>query len=206
MEEQRGENPFDEPTRRLKAADPASVAEKAGGTWEPAGEGGRLLLPALNGTVSVSWPDVRVEAPGGLDSFSLKLLALIYLANADGTAPSGTWVAYRELPGGRFYEPVVKRSVEDPLALAYGSDPEGFTSACAALGGTGLSLGDASCAFALFPNVLLAFILWHADEEFDARAQVLFDSNDTRHLNAFDLRMGAQEISSRLIKAGGGAR
>jgi hypothetical protein len=30
---------------------------------------------------------------------------------------------------------------------------------------------------------------------------VLFDSNSTRHLSAFDLRMGAQEISSRLIKA-----
>ncbi len=206
MEEKKGENPFDEPTRKLKTADPASVAAKAGARWEPSGDGGRLLLPVLGGIASVAWPQADVDAPEGLDSFSLKLLSLIYLVSSDGTPPSGKWVAYRELSGGRFYEPVVKRSVEDPLALAFGSDPGGFAAACASLGGAVLSLGDASCSFTLFPNVLLAFILWRADEEFDARAQVLFDSNDTRHLNAFDLRMGAQEISSRLIKAGGGAR
>lgn len=204
MEDTRGENPFEEPARKLREADPKGVAERSGAAWEPSGDGGKLLLPVLDGSISVAWPEVSIEAQPGLDSFSLKLLSVLYLANSDGTAPAGEWVAYRELPGGRFYEPVVKRSVEDPLASAFGSYPAGFTSACETLHGEGLSLGDAACSFTLFPNVLLAFILWRSDEEFDARAQVLFDRNDTRHMDAFELRMGAQEISSRIIKASGG--
>jgi len=207
MEQQRGENPFDEPVRILRSSDPAAIASKAGGRWELSGKNeGRLLLPVLGKTFTVVWPEVAVEAPPGLDSFTLKLLALIYLTASDGTPSSGNWVAYRELPGGRFYEPVVKRSVEDPLAEAYAGVLTGFGPACETLSGKRLSLGDVSCSFALFPNVLLAFIIWKADEEFSARAQVLFDSTCNRHLNAFDLRMGAQEISSRLIRAGREAR
>ncbi len=204
MEEKRGENPFDKPTRQLRSSDPAAVARKAGADWEASGESGLFHLPVLGGDFSISWPEVSVEAPGGLDSYPLKLLSLLYLAQTDGTPPTGTWVAYRELPGGRFYEPVVKRSVEGPLALACGSGAKWFAPACEALFGKPLPMGDSAYSFALFPNVLLAFVLWRADEEFDARCQVLFDSGDCRHLNAFDLRMGAQDISTRLIRAGGG--
>ena len=204
MEEKRGENPFDDPARKLRSSDPETVARKAGAAWEASGEGGLFHLPVLGRAFFISWPEVSVEAPGALDSFSLKLLSLLYLVQTDGTPPTGTWVAYRELPGGRFYEPVVKRSVEDPLARAYGSEIAGFAPACEALFGEPLSMGDSAYSFALFPNVLLAFILWRADEEFGARCQVLFDAGGSRHLSAFDLRMGAQDISTRLIRAGGG--
>jgi hypothetical protein len=199
---QKGENPFDEPASKLRASDPEEVARKAGAQWRGSGHGaGELVLPVLGGEVSVRFPEVAVEAPGSLGSFSIKLLSLLYLATTDGTPPSGEWVAYRDLPGGRFYEPVVRRSVDEPLLEAYGSDPEGFLKACALWGGEPAPFGDAACSFALFPKVLVTFIVWRGDEEFGARAAVLFDSNSTRHLSAFDLRMGAQEISSRLIKA-----
>lgn len=203
MEQQRGENPFDEPMKRLRSCDPEKLALKTGVRWEPAGVGeGRLLLPVLGDIFEVAWPDISIEAPPELASFSLKLLALLYLAGTDGTPCTGTWIAYRELPGGRFYEPVVKRSVEDPLALAYADDISALEPASAAYAGKPLDLGDAAFSFALFPGVLMAFIVWKADEEFGARAQVLFDSSCTHHLSAFDLRMGAQEISTRLIRAG----
>ncbi len=203
MEMQRGENPFEEPTRTLRQKDPALVAATTGGQWEPGGDGGRLLLPVLGRTFEVRWPEVSVQAPPGLDSFTLKLLCVLYLSGSDGTDPSGSWLAWRGLPGARFYEPVVRRSVEEPIAEAFGEDVAGFRHACSSLSGEALDMGDAASSFRLFPKVLLAFILWRADEEFDARSQVLFDSNDARHLTPFDLRMGAQEIASRLIKARG---
>jgi len=198
---QRGENPFDEPVRWLHASDPEEVARKAGGRWEPGGSGeGFIVLPVLSGEVRVRFPDISVDAPEELGSFSLKLLTLLYLSRSDGTRPSGKWVAYRELQGGRFYEPVVKRSVEDPVAHKYATDPDGFLEACYAAGGRKESFGDASCSFELFPNALMTFILWRMDEEFPARVQVLFDSESVRNLNAFDLRMGASEIASKLLK------
>lgn len=206
MEIRRGENPFEEPARKLRASDPELVAGRAGCGWKPGSGGGTLFLPVLGGTFEVTWPEVSVKAPPGLGSFTLKLLSVLYLAGSDGSAPSNSWLAWRELPGARFYEPVVQRSVEAPLARAFGDDLEGFLEACGLLSGERLSMADASFSFALFPNVLLAFMLWRADEEFPARARVLFDSNATRHLTPFDLRMGAQEIASRLVKARGEAR
>jgi len=199
-ESRRGENPFDEPVRKLRESDPGEVARKAGGRWTPGDGGGDLALPVLTAEVNVSFPEVSIIAPGAVGSFSLKLLSLLYLAGTDGTPPAGEWVAYRDLPGGRFYEPVVKRSVEDPVAARFGADEPGFLEACKAAGGVRESFGDASCSFELFPNVLVLFILWRADEEFPARVQVLFDSSSTHHLNAFDLRMGSAEIASKLLK------
>lgn len=197
----KGENPFDEPVRILRDSEPEEVASRAGARWLGSGPGaGEMSLPVLCGEVTVRFPDVEVDASPPVSSFSLKLLSVIYLSTTDGTAPSGDWLAYRDLPGGRFYEPVVRRSVEEPLAHAFGEDPGRFREACAAWGGAEEHFGDASCSFSLFPNVRLIIILWRRDDEFPARVQALFDSNSTHHLNAFDLRMGAQEVSSRLIK------
>lgn len=205
MEMQRGENPFEEPTGKLRESDPAVVAERSGGEWKPAGKGGVLLLPVLGRTFEVRWPEISVEARGGPASFTLKLLTALYLAGTDGTPPSGEWSAWRELPGARFYEPVVSRSVEEPLAKAFGGSPEAFAGACASLSAEPLDMGDAAFSFGLFPRVLLALVLWRSDEEFEARSQVLFDSNATRHLTPFDLRMGAQEISGILVRQAGGS-
>lgn len=206
MEMQRGENPFSEPVSRLKTLDAGEIARLAGGEWLATGQGvGKLTLPVLGELFTVAWPEIAIEAPPALDSFSLKLLCLLYLTGTDGTVPSGEWTAYRELPNGRFYEPVVRRSVEEPLAACFGDSAEEFRAAASSLSGERIQMGDASFAFTLFPNVRLAFVLWCGDEEFPARAQALFDSCASRHLNAFDLRMGAQEISTRLIR-GGGAR
>ena len=201
----KGASPFDEPLDKLRDSDPEEIADRTGVTWVPVGEGpgvGALLVPVLGEGISVTFPEVSVEAAPELDSFTLKLLTLLYLCNSDGTPPSGSWVAYRDLPGGRFYEPVVARTVEAPLARAFGSVPGNLITAAKTIGGTVESYGNAACSFALFPLVPVCFIVWGSDDEFEARAQVLFDSNCEHHLDAFNLRMGAQEIV-RLI---GGVR
>jgi hypothetical protein len=186
--------------------EPEMLATKAGALWIPAGGGtGAIVLPVLSSEMRIVFPEITVEAPREVNSFSLKLLALLYLSGSDGTLPSGEWVAFRDLAGGRFYEPVVKRSVEDPVAQRFGLDMNGFLEACASTGGRLEAFGDASCSFSLFPWVTLAILLWRADEEFQARAQVLFDSSCTHHLSAFDLRMGSQEIASRILKWDNGA-
>jgi hypothetical protein len=206
IRKQKGENPFAEPVEMLSEADPHEVADRAGAEWEDGGAGsGRIRLPVLHGEVRVLFPGIDVEATPGLSTFTIKLLSLLYLANGDGTRPAGEWVAYRDLAGGRFYEPVLKRSVEDPLAGRFGGDVEGFLNACGRAGGERLDLADAACSFPLFPLVPVALLLWRGDDEFPARVQALFDRNSTHHLNAFDLRMGAQEIASMLIKGPGEA-
>lgn len=198
-----GGSPFDEPVNILKNSSPAAVAERAGVEWEATeAEEGFFTVPVLYETVTVDFPEIAVRASDDLGTFPIKLLTLIYLSNSDGTPPSGTWISYREFPGGRFYEPVVQRNVENPLASAFGGNLDKFDKAAESLGGKAEEFGDAAYSFSLFPRVLICFIIWKSDPEFPARANVLFDSNCHHHLSTFDLRMGAQEISSRLIRKG----
>ena len=196
-----GGSPFDEPVNILKNCSPVAVAKRAGVEWKATGtKEGLFIVPVLNETVLVDFPEIAVRASNEFDTFSIKLLTLIYLSNSDGTPPSGSWTSYREFPGGLFYEPVVRRSVEDPLASAFGGNPDKFKKAAESLNGKAEESGDAAYSFSLFPNVPICFIIWKSDEEFPARAGVLFDSNCHHHLSTFDLRIGAQEISSRLIR------
>ncbi|MBU1672118.1 MAG: DUF3786 domain-containing protein [Actinobacteria bacterium] len=203
MEKTPGENPFDEPLRILHDADPEKMARLAGASLEQVESGERLVLPVLDGTISVTFPDIEIEAQPKVSSFVLKLLAVIYLGKTDGSEPEGRWVAYRELPGGRFYEPVVARSVEDPIALAYGGDLDAFDAAARSIGGAPEEIADRAYSFLLFPRVKVCLAVHAGDEEFDAGARVLFDAACSHHLNPFELRMGAEAIASRLLKSPG---
>jgi hypothetical protein len=203
MEIKKGKSPFEGPVSELRLSEGEEVAARTGAAWEQEGEGGRLVLPVLNETVTVTYPSIELEAPEGLNSYPLKLLSLLYLCKADGTPPSGRWAAYREVTDGRFYEPVVERSVVRPIQEAFNADLDAFSQAGSALGGEEVDMADMAFSFRLFPLVVIGFALWAPDEEFPGRAQVLFDSNCERHLDAFNLRMGAQEISGRLIRLAG---
>ncbi len=201
VDKKTGDSPFLKPASVLKASNPVNIAKKAACalTLEPDGQTA-INVPVLNGNVRVLHPSIEIQASEEVNTFVLKLLTVLYLSTTNGADPSGEWIPYRELPGARFYEPVFKRSVEIPLATEFGSDINGFNDACATLGGLRQEHGDIAYSFNLFPKVPLCFVLWVADEEFPANAQVLFDSNCYHHLNAFDLRMGAEEISRRLIR------
>jgi hypothetical protein len=197
----RGGSPFDKPASILKSSSPIAVAERAGVGWKSGvANEGFFIVPVLHENVLVDFPEIVVRAPDDLDTFTLKLLTLIYLSNSDGTPPSGTWASYREFPGGRFYEPVVKRSVEYPLASAFGENLDEFEKVAESLEGKTEDFGDAAYSFSLFPHVPICFVIWRSDAEFPSRAVVLFDSNCHHNLSTFDLRIGAQEISSRLIR------
>ncbi|MDD5448353.1 MAG: DUF3786 domain-containing protein [Actinomycetota bacterium] len=193
-------SPFDEPMRIIASRNPKEVARLAGATWDEEGEGrGKILLPVLNDIFRITYPDIAISAPKELDTFTLKLLAAIYLSKTDGTSPSGIWKSFRELPGGRSYEVVLKRCVEDPLQKKFGSDLTTFEKRAKKLGGKREELGDSSFSFALFPKVKIAFVLWRGDEEFPSRFMLLFDESANRHLGTFDLRMGAEEIGKKLM-------
>ncbi len=50
---------------------------------------------------------------------AVAVLLLHYLLAADGTPPTGTWIAYRELPDGLFYASAFAARAEEPLTRAF---------------------------------------------------------------------------------------
>lgn len=157
----------------------------------------------------VRYPEVSVEevekmAVGQEPPIAIKILILHYLINADGVHLADSWVAFRELPGGRVYDAAFRRRANLRLAQTFGRDLDGFVAAAEALGGTRLTYGDASFLFPIFPRLRLAAVLYLADEEFPASANVLFDAAASRYLPTEDLAVLGGMLAGRLVKARGG--
>ena len=68
------------------------------------------------------------------------------------------------------------------IAEKYGRDVMGFLERGRELGGELLAHGDASVRLFAFPRVPVVLLLWAHDEEFPARADLLFDSTCSLHL------------------------
>ena len=71
----------------------------------------------------------------------------------------------------------------DPWAERFARDPQGFSRACEALGGTPLPQGDAAYAIEVFDGLPLGIQLWLGDEEFPSRLVVMWDANALQYLH-----------------------
>ena len=88
---------------------------------------------------------------------------------------------------GRIRHPVAvfryaARVLVDQLIEAYGGDVDGFLQKGARLGAEQFGHGDSSLKLFPFPRVPIVLLLWKEDEEFPARADILFDSTCSIHL------------------------
>jgi hypothetical protein len=63
----------------------------------------------------------------------------------------------------------------EPIAARFSNDPTGFLAHATRYNGQPRQFGDAAVELLPLPRVPLTVILWEADDEFDARAYMLFD-------------------------------
>ena len=198
--EGKSQDPFAEPSRILRERDAADIAESAGVPYE----GGEFRVAFLRWNLYVSHPDLQFRAPDFLNTFVIRLLTLLYLANARAKPLANQWVPYRELKDGLFYVKTFADTVEDRLCRRFGDDLEALREACLELGGREVEQGDLGMVLNTFPRLPLLIILWKGDEEFPPNARILFDASATSYLNAFELRMLCGEVVGRLINLADG--
>ncbi|HSJ53380.1 MAG TPA: DUF3786 domain-containing protein, partial [Anaerolineae bacterium] len=119
---------------------------------------------------------------------------------ADGTATADRWIAFRNLPGGLGYDAAFQARANLRLARAFGSERAAFEAAARSLKGESLSFGDASFLFRMLPRLWLAVVLYLADDEFPANANVLFDAAASHYLPTEDLAVLGGLLAGRLIR------
>jgi hypothetical protein len=85
------------------------------------------------------------------------------------------------------------------LLERFGRNLSGFTAAAESLGGTSLELADAAFMFLPLPKIPVYYLLWEADEEFEANMTVLFDRSIERHLTADAIWGVVQLVSDMLV-------
>jgi len=134
-----------------------------------------------------------------------ELLVLTYLSQAADIPAEGTWISEKDLPGGSLFFRGPHALPLGPLLARFAEDLPGFRRAAQALGGSGLPYGDAAYGFTALPRVPVGCLLWAGDEEFPARAGMLFDRTLGRHLPLDVVLALAHCLVLRLLEAAGPA-
>ena len=137
-----------------------------------------IQIPFLDRTYLAGFPELIFkdkQDPSQEVPIQEQVLVLHYMLPEHIPAPSGKWIAYREIPGASFYfSAFVKRAIE-PLKKVFGQNASGLAKASKTLHGKVVEPGDAAFEFQIFPKVPLQVILWAGDDEFPAEANILFD-------------------------------
>ncbi len=168
--------------------------------------GARHLVTYPAGDVLFLGPDAPPDLSASLAAAkpahpSVAIALLHYLVMADGTPAADRWVSFRGLPDGLFYAQAFAGHEEAIVAQRYGADLAAFRAAAAGLGGQPLDLADASFRFQALPRLALAALLWEGDEEFPARAHILFDEHAGHYLPTEDLSGLGDWLAHRLIRS-----
>jgi hypothetical protein len=183
----------------LRRSQPEQVAHLSGAEWDA--QASELRLAWLGTCYRIPWPELVTYPAGGGDPCPVNVqgLFLYYLATADGCPSANTWVAFRDLPDGWLYHQAFQGYTGHVLVQALGNEISPLEEAARALGGEVLAVSDCGHAFQVLPRVRLAVVYWQGDEEFEPRAQVLFDAAAGHYLPIDGLALLGSDLVRRLL-------
>ena len=183
----------------LRLHDVGEIAERAGASITAEG----LSVKLFGEPYALAWPELTVRTSRGKDvPEELAILLLDYLVRADGGPLSGRWIGFQELPDGAFYRRAFQGYTGDQLVRELRGDPDAFRRSAEELGGEAISMGDAGYAFVVLPRVRMAVIWWSGDEEFPAKAHVLFDAVASTYLPTDGLAIIGRMLCRQLVAVG----
>ena len=172
--------------RKFAASCAQSMAENSACLFAP--EKGEFVIPFYNQNYLASYPEGLVTSQSTKEEVPMTtaILLLHYLTWATRLPLTGSWVSFKELPGGAVYiDPFNKRAVL-PFVKKFGGRPHDFARAAELLGGEKTGHGHLSYRLPVLPRVPLLYILWEGDEEFSPSATILFDRRANEYLHTED--------------------
>jgi hypothetical protein len=185
----------------LHTRQPEIIAARCGGTYRDGG----ILLEYWGRAISIPWNSLAplfVEENKPCSVFDSAML-IYYLHTARGTDLADRWIAFREIPGGAFYHQAFQGYSGDRVARRFGEQTDDFERAAQKLDGWRLpALAPYAYAFQPLPRIRLAAALWPGDEDFAARASILFDASVDSFLTIDGLALIGAGLAGRLLRAG----
>jgi len=169
----------------LNCLNPSDVCRKAGVTY--AKDSYILKSLGMDFLIHPAKREIRNIQPEGemllkKYAYFFNLSALCYLINSRDIPLSGKLVRPVGLKGGEIFFRGSHVLPLERIAEKYGNDKAGFIEKGKNLNGEIMNFGDASVELLPFPHIPVTLILWLSDEEFPARADLLFDSTCEQHL------------------------
>jgi hypothetical protein len=111
-----------------------------------------------------------------------QLCILAYLVNARDLPLAGKLVSAEKLDSGGFFFRGSHRLPVEKLANVFGQDVQLLHRTGRQFDAAPQAFGDAAIELFVLPRIPLTLIVWLADEEFSARASILFDQTAALHL------------------------
>jgi len=190
--------------KELSQRDPDLIVDLAGAVMNTDPQGKKIIaMNFLNKEIIITWPDLGLSFKDSEEELPIQsqVLLLHYLDGLrTGSQLKGEWIAFQDIPDGRFYLDAFLKRAKDPLVKTFGHNPELMVEmATKALGAEPYEYGDFSVVVKAFPLVPVALIIWKGDEEFSPEGNILFDKSISDILSAEDIAWLAGMIVYPLI-------
>ncbi|MGB2808321.1 MAG: DUF3786 domain-containing protein [Sedimentisphaerales bacterium] len=114
--------------------------------------------------------------------FLEQLCILAYLINVQDIPLANKFVGPEHLPSGQFFFRGLHSLPTKKLEEAFGASPKQLYEVSKKFDAKRCEFGDASIELLALPRIPLTIIIWRGDDEFDARASILFDQTASIHL------------------------
>lgn len=191
----------------LAGSDALLLAANTGATYQALGAGqGIFHFFHWGQATDLSYPEYIARDQSTDQELPLinQALLLYYFNTADGAPTEQGWIAFSELPDGRFYSQAFQGYTGRELARAFQNDFQAFKNAAWALGGVGMKAGptmpgDLAFAFQALPRVPLLVAAWQGDEDFSSSFQILFDASVSHYLSSESCAILGSMLSRKLI-------
>jgi|SRR5208283_2431427 len=166
----------------LNKANPAIICKNAGTGFDAVT--GRYILTSYGMDFSIVPGEKLIESSAadsgillGKLSYFFRLAALWYMVGANDIQLSGRLVKPENLKGGLNFFRGSHAMPLERVANKHSGAIKGFIDKCSHFGGAPVQYGDAAFVFLPFPRIPVTVIFWTADEEFDARVDLLLDTS-----------------------------
>jgi hypothetical protein len=202
LEEEKGSLLHEELWQQLAGLDRQQTSQRAKCNYLADPE--RYVIKLLNTEYVVNLTAQQIfsaQASSEPAEFLEQLCLLAYLINAKDLPLADKLVSAESLQGGAFFFRGPHALPTRKLEETFGDKPDLLYEAGARLNAKRRDFGDASVQFLVLPRIPLVFVIWAADEEFPARASILFDETAGSHLLLDALLAAVNLAVDALVKA-----
>lgn len=186
------ENPIRIYQEKFRGMDPQLMAARCGIPYTD----GAFVIPLMNRRVTLTFPEMETFYEDGTKTAdNVRILLARYVMEGVQAESNGKMYSYPEMPWGPVYEVQFRGRCISRMAGTYGHNIKGFQDgmekigAQEARGENGKYASGADCAYDIFflPKLTIRALIWAADEEFPASAQILFSDNFPLAFTAEDM-------------------
>jgi hypothetical protein len=184
--------------KTVSGLDLAEAADRTGGRFT----GGKLTLKVLG-------KDFSVDPAGGLSAEIhinpwVAVPLLQYVIRAAGKAPSGSWLSFRELKGGKERYPLFEKRCEEAMKQVADAHTEFFDDVVHMFSGRQVPEqfeSDVSVVLHPLPKVPVMICYWKPEDGLDSSLHLFFDACTNENLDigsTFTLGAGLSQMFGKL--------